>query len=181
MGQLLFRIIPPPQRGEVMFVKMWQSEHEIFFSLLLLLPWLNLELKMHVILNFRSLERAVNKYEIKCLLKCCCSDVNWIETLTLFSLGGLQKGGRVTRVASQVKSLRVGPYWLKQRGLQENCRSEHRLEEGWIWSENCCRSEQILHRLEMFLSTSTSLTAIAQILQLIVFKWKYNTIPDCLQ
>lgn len=48
----------------------------------LLCPWLNLELKMHVILNFRSLERAVNKYEIECLLKCCSSDVNRMETLT---------------------------------------------------------------------------------------------------
>ncbi len=82
----------------------------LLLLLLLLLPWLNLELKMHAILNFRSLERAVNKYEIKCLLKCCGRDVNRIETLTLFSLGGLQKGGRVTRVASQVKSFRVGPY-----------------------------------------------------------------------
>lgn len=54
--------------------------------LLLLLPWLNLELKMHAILNFRSLERAVNKYEIKCLLKCCGRDVNRMETLTLPSL-----------------------------------------------------------------------------------------------
>lgn len=27
-GQLLFHIIPSPMRGEVMFVKMWQSEHE---------------------------------------------------------------------------------------------------------------------------------------------------------
>lgn len=43
----------------------------IFSPLLLFLlrPWLNLELKMHAILNFRSLERAVNKYEIECLLK----------------------------------------------------------------------------------------------------------------
>lgn len=59
-----------------MFVKMWHSEAPP------LCPWLNLELKMHVILNFRSLERAVNKYEIESLLKCCGSDVNRMKTLT---------------------------------------------------------------------------------------------------
>lgn len=64
-----------------MFVKMWQSEHFPPLLLLLLLrPWLNLELKMHAILNFRSLERAVNKYEIECLLKRSSSSRGtWIE------------------------------------------------------------------------------------------------------
>lgn len=90
-----------------MFVKMWRREHGILPLLLLLLPWLNLELKMHAILNFRSLERAVNKYEMKCLLKCRGRDVNRIEALTLFGHGGLQKGGRVARVASRATSLRV--------------------------------------------------------------------------
>lgn len=62
---------------------------------------------MHAILNFRSPERAVNKYEIKCLLKCCGRDVDRIERSTLLSLPGLQESDRVTGVASRVSSLRV--------------------------------------------------------------------------
>ena len=74
------------------------------FLLLLLLPWLNLELKMHAILNFRSLERAVNKYEIKCLLKCCSGDVDRIETLTLFGLRRASEGwaGDRSGLSSQI-------------------------------------------------------------------------------
>lgn len=69
--------------------------------------WLNLELKMHAILNFRSPERAVNKYEIKCLLKCCGRDVDRIETSALYRLQRRGAGGEgVTGVASRVGSLR---------------------------------------------------------------------------
>ena len=89
----------------------------LHLPLLLLLPWLNLELKMHAILNFRSLERAVNKYEIKCLLKCCGRDVNRIETLTLPSLqkgGGDQSGlsSQITHRGAHTEEHRAGtPLW----------------------------------------------------------------------
>lgn len=105
-----------------MFVKMWQSEHEIFLPsllllLLLLFPGFNLELKMHAILNFRSPERAVNKYEIKCLFK-----RGWRrrELNRGAHIIRLQSGGRLTGVASQHKSLHNDKH-------KEKCRFELRL------------------------------------------------------
>lgn len=96
-----------------MFVKMWQSEPP------LLCPWLNLELKMHVILNFRSLERAVNKYEIECLLKCCGSDVNRMKTLTFVWAWWASEGWAGDR--SRPPGVKAGgPYRREQRGLQEH-------------------------------------------------------------
>lgn len=88
---------------------------------------------MHVILNFRSPQRAVNKYEMKCLSQMLRHGREWNSDIHIIRCWQPSEGGSKTGVARQYHII-CGPgqnkqHWRKNPLLEKNHVSLHQSDK----------------------------------------------------